>query len=46
LFDHVAASGLEFAQNAAGAREKDFADFGEANGAAEPVEEACAELIF
>jgi hypothetical protein len=38
LFDDVAASGFEFAEYTAGAREKGFADFGEADGAAEPIE--------
>jgi len=46
LLDYVAASRLEFAQDAAGAGEKYFTDFGEANGAAETVEEAGAEFVF
>lgn len=46
LFDDVAASGFEFVQDATGAREKGFSDFGEADGAAKAVEEAGAEFIF
>jgi len=46
LLGEVAASCFEFAQDGAGAREKGPADFGEADGAAETVEEAGPKLIF
>lgn len=46
LFDNVAASGFEFAQDSAGAWEKCFAEFGEAHGAAEAIEEPRAKFIL
>ena len=46
LFDDIAARGFEFTQNSTGAGQKCFADFGEADGAAETVEEAGAEFVF
>ena len=46
LLDDVAARGFEFTQNSTGAGQKCFADFGEADGAAEAVEEAGAEFVF
>lgn len=46
LFDHVAASSFEFAQDPACSGEESFADFGEANRTAEAVEKAGTEFIF
>ena len=46
LLDDVATRGFEFAQDTACARKKCLADFGEADGAAETVEEAGAEFVF
>jgi len=45
-FDDVTFGGLEFAKYGAGSRQKRFAEFGNPDGAAEPVEEARTELIF
>jgi len=46
LLDDVAAGGFEFTENGASAWKKGFADLGEADGAAEAVEEAGAEFVF
>ena len=46
LFDHVAASGFKFTQDAACPGQKCLSNFRKTHGAAEAVEEACAELIF
>lgn len=46
LFDDVAAGGFEFAQNGTSARKKCLAEFGEAHGAAEAIEEACAKFVL
>ena len=45
-FDDVAFGGFQFAKDSTGAREKGLAKVGKANGAAEAIEEARAELIF
>ena len=45
-FDDVAAGSFEFAEDGASAGEKGFADFGEADGAAEAIEQADAEFGF
>src|SRR4029077_11492794 len=42
----VALGGLQFAENSAGARKKGFSQIGETDGAAQPVEQAGAELVF
>jgi hypothetical protein len=42
----IAAGGFEFAKNGAGAREEGLADFGEAYGATEAIEQAGAEFVF
>jgi len=46
LFDHVTASGFKFTQDAACPGQKCLSNFRKTHGAAEAVEEACAELIF
>jgi len=46
LLDDIAAGGFEFTEHGAGARKKSLADIGEADGAAETVEEAGAEFVF
>jgi hypothetical protein len=46
LFNNIAARSLEFTENGAGAWKKSFADVGEANGAAEAVEEADTQFVF
>lgn len=46
LLCEIAASGFEFTQDSAGTRKKGLADFGETHGAAEAIEETCAEFIF
>lgn len=46
LFDDVASGGFEFAEDAAGAREKGFADVGEADGAAETIEKTSTQFVF
>jgi hypothetical protein len=45
-FDDVAAGRLEFAEDRASAGEEGFADFGEADGAAETIKQAGAEFGF
>lgn len=46
LLGKIAAGGFEFAEDGAGAGKKRLADFGEAHGTAEAVEEASAEFVF
>jgi hypothetical protein len=46
LVSQVAASCFEFAQHGTGARQECLANFGEAHGAAEAIEEASAEFVF
>ena len=46
LLREVTAGGFEFAEDRAGAGKKGLPDFGEADGAAEAVEEAGAEFVF
>ena len=45
-FDDIAARGLEFAEDCAGAREKCLANIGEADGTTKAIEEASAEFGF
>lgn len=46
LLGNVAARGFEFAENGAGAWEKGLAEFGEAHGTAETIEDPRTQLIF
>jgi hypothetical protein len=46
LFVDVAPGGFEFAKDGASAREKGFAEIGEADGASETIEEACAKFVL
>ena len=46
LLSQVAAGGFEFVKHGAGSRKKRLANFGEANGTAEAIEEAGAEFVF
>jgi len=45
-FDNIAASGFELSKHGAGARKESFAEIGQANGAAKPVKETRAKLVF
>ncbi len=46
LLGEIAARGFEFAEDGAGAGKKRLADFGEADGTAEAIEEASAEFVL
>lgn len=45
-FDDVTSCGGDFVENGTSAREEGFAEFGEAHGAAEAVEETGAKFVF
>ena len=46
MLDDIAASGFEFAQDAAGAGQECLSNFGKTHGTAKAVEKARAELVF
>jgi len=46
MFRDIAAGGLQFAKDRAGAGEKRFPQFGETNGTPQPVKEAGAEFVL
>jgi hypothetical protein len=46
LFGHIAASGFEFSEDGASAREKRLTGFREAHGTAEAVEETHSQFVF